>query len=119
MVRQIRSAQAVPGTVLQRADLLGRVTQQIARGLARVDVEAGDAIGMVVVEHQPAALLVGIVERHRIAGTEACMSGTFCVLTPFLSVAVSPAGVIHWWGVPSLIHGVKPPWRWSVARFCG
>ena len=29
----------------------------------------------------------------------------------------SPAGVVHWCGVPSLIHGVMPPWRWSVARF--
>ena len=29
----------------------------------------------------------------------------------------SPAGVIHWCGVPSLIHGVMPPCRCRVARF--
>src|SRR5664280_262044 len=46
------------------------------------------------------------------------MSGTFETLTPFGYGVFSPAGVIHWYGVPSLIHGVAPPWRWSVARFC-
>ena len=44
--------------------LLDRVLQQVARGLAGVDVEAGDAVGVVVVEHQPGALLVGVVERQ-------------------------------------------------------
>ncbi|GAO04623.1 hypothetical protein PSR1_03518 [Anaeromyxobacter sp. PSR-1] len=45
------------------------------------------------------------------------MSGTFITLTPFGYEVESPAGVIHWCGVPSLIHGVMPPWRCSVARF--
>ena len=34
------------------------------------------------------------------------MSGTGCVLGPFMGV--SPSGVVHWCGVPSLIHGVTP-----------
>ena len=46
------------------------------------------------------------------------MSGTFSTLTPCGYDVVSPAGVIHWCGVPSLIQGVTPPWRWMVARFC-
>ena len=46
------------------------------------------------------------------------MSGTLETLTPSGYAVVSPAGVIHWCVVPSLIHGVTPPWRWSVARFC-
>ena len=44
------------------------------------------------------------------------MSGTFATLTPCGQVVFSPAGVIHWCGVPSLIHGVVPPCRCSVAR---
>ena len=46
------------------------------------------------------------------------MSGTSRTLTPCGHVVFSPAGVIHWCGVPSLIHGVVPPCRCSVARFC-
>ena len=44
------------------------------------------------------------------------MSGTFSTLTPCGQSVVSPAGVIHWCAVPSLIQGVVPPCRWSVAR---
>ena len=44
------------------------------------------------------------------------MSGTSCTATPCGHAVVSLAGVIHWCGVPSLIHGVVPPWRWRVAR---
>src|SRR5665811_736441 len=44
------------------------------------------------------------------------MSGTFWTLTPCGHMVVSPAGVIHWCGVPSLIHGVVPPCRCRVAR---
>ena len=44
------------------------------------------------------------------------MSGTFSTLTPCGQGVVSPAGVIHWCGVPSLIHGVMPPCRCRVAR---
>ena len=47
---------------------LTRVDQQVARGHAGIDVETGNAIGMVVIEHQPAALLVGIVKSRRPAG---------------------------------------------------
>ena len=47
------------------------------------------------------------------------MSGTFCTLTPLGYGVFSPAGVIHWCGVPSLIQGVWPPCRWRVARFSG
>ena len=43
---------------------LVRVHNQITRGLAGIDVEAGDPEGVVVVEHQPVALLVGIIESH-------------------------------------------------------
>ncbi len=46
------------------------------------------------------------------------MSGTFALLTPVVYEVVSPAGVIHWLGVPSLIHGVAPPCRWTTVRFC-
>ena len=42
--------------------LFGRIGDQIARCLACVDVEAGDAPGVVMVEHQSRALLVGVVE---------------------------------------------------------
>ncbi len=45
--------------------LLDLVGQQVTRGLARVDVEAGDAERVVVVEHEPGALLVGVEEGHR------------------------------------------------------
>ena len=38
-------------------------------------------------------------------------------LTPCGQLVPSPAGVIHWCGVPSEIHGVMPPCRCSVARF--
>ena len=44
------------------------------------------------------------------------MSGTLRTLTPWGHGVSSPAGVIHWCGVPSLIHGVVPPCRCSVAR---
>ena len=44
--------------------LLGVVGDQVAGGLAGVHVEARDAVGVVVVEHQPRALLVGVEERH-------------------------------------------------------
>src|SRR5512140_2415992 len=44
------------------------------------------------------------------------MSGTLLTLTPCGHMVFSPAGVIHWCGVPSLIHGVLPPCRCSVAR---
>ncbi len=46
------------------------------------------------------------------------MSGTSLTLTPCGHAVSSSAGVIHWCGVPSEIHGVMPPCRWSVARFC-
>ena len=47
-----------------RADqlLLGRVGDEVAGGLAGVHVQAGDAPRVVVVEHQPRALLVRVVE---------------------------------------------------------
>jgi Vitamin K epoxide reductase family len=41
--------------------LLGVVADQVAGSLTGVDVEAGDAPRVVVVEHQPRALLVGVV----------------------------------------------------------
>ena len=44
------------------------------------------------------------------------MSGTSRTLTPCGQSVFSPAGVIHWCGVPSLIHGVMPPCRCRVAR---
>ena len=44
------------------------------------------------------------------------MSGTFFTSTPSGHGVSSLAGVIHWCGVPSLIHGVVPPWRCKVAR---
>src|SRR5512146_2775537 len=44
------------------------------------------------------------------------MSGTFLTLTPSGHMVSSPAGVIHWCGVPSEIHGVLPPCRCRVAR---
>ncbi len=44
--------------------LLGRVGDQVACSLACVYVQAGDAPGVIVVEHQAGALLVGIVEGH-------------------------------------------------------
>ena len=46
------------------------------------------------------------------------MSGTFWASWPLGHDVLSLAGVIHWCGVPSEIHGVRPPWRCSTARFC-
>ena len=63
--------------------LLGVVGDQVAGGLAGVHVEAGDAPGVVVVEHQPRALLVGVVEGlAAVVGGVAStvMSGTFATL---------------------------------------
>ena len=48
--------------------LLGCVLDDVGRSLAGVDVQAGDAPGVVVVEHQPGALLVGVVEGHLAVG---------------------------------------------------
>ena len=44
--------------------LLRRVGHQVAGGFAGVDIEARDAPRMVVVEHQPGTLLVGVEERN-------------------------------------------------------
>ena len=60
--------QARVGTRVVRAVdeiLLDGVLQDVRRGLAGVDVEPGDAVGVVVVEHQPGALLVGVIEGQR------------------------------------------------------
>ena len=45
--------------------LHGGVLQHITGSLTAIYVQAGDAIGMVVVEHQTGALLVGVEEGHR------------------------------------------------------
>jgi len=42
--------------------LLDRVLQNVRGGLTGVHIQASDAVGVVVVEHQPLALLVGVVE---------------------------------------------------------
>ena len=42
--------------------LLDFVRYQVARGFARVHIQAGDAPGVVVVEHQPGTLLIIVVE---------------------------------------------------------
>src|SRR3990172_2627372 len=44
------------------------------------------------------------------------MSGTLTTLTPSGHGVLWLGGVIHWCGVPSLIHGELPPCRCSVAR---
>ena len=41
---------------------LGIVADEVAGSLARVDVEASDAPGMIMVEHEARALLVGVIE---------------------------------------------------------
>ncbi len=91
----IWSAGMIHSTVDQR--LLGFVGDQIAGSLARIDAEAGDTPGVVVVEHQPRTLLVGIVVclaaiiRCRTVGYTGyilTISGTFPTLAP-LRVLVS------------------------------
>src|SRR5512139_503853 len=52
-----------------------------------------------------------------LASQSAPMSGTLRALTPDGYGVVSLAGVIHWCVLPSLIHTVLLPWRWTVARF--
>ena len=42
---------------------LDRVNNQVSRSHAGVDVETGDPQGVVVIEHQPVTLLVGIKKR--------------------------------------------------------
>ena len=44
--------------------ILHRVVDQVPGGQAGIDIEAGDGHGVVVVKHQPAALLVGIIKGH-------------------------------------------------------
>ena len=44
--------------------LFHRVCQQVRTGFTGIDIEPGDTVGMVMVEHEPGALLVGIVEGH-------------------------------------------------------
>ena len=48
--------------MLPLAPILHRVVDQVTRGHAGIDIEAGDADGVVVVKHQPAALLVGVIK---------------------------------------------------------
>ena len=50
------------GSVGQRA--LGGVDQEVACGFTGVHVQAGDSIGVVMVEHEATTLLVGVVEGH-------------------------------------------------------
>ncbi len=93
------------------SSVLGVIVDQVGRGLAGVDVQAGDAPGVVVVEQQPGALLVGVVvglcalarivrrARHvagRAGPGKPCsrtpsnhMSGTYSTLTPLFSTAFS------------------------------
>ena len=42
--------------------LLGFVGDQVAGRFAGIDAQAGDAPGVVVIEHEPGALLVGIAK---------------------------------------------------------
>ena len=62
--------------------LLCGVGDQVARCLADIDVQAGDAIGVVVVEHQPGALLVAVIVSRLRPSPGFGMSGTFSMLTP-------------------------------------
>ena len=55
-------AHGLVGPARAEEPLLGRVGDHVAGGLAGVDVQAGDAPRVVVVEEQPRALLVGVVE---------------------------------------------------------
>ena len=55
---------AVDGPAVDQSQL-HVVLDQVARSLAGIDIEARDPPGMVVVEHQPGALLVGPVEGLR------------------------------------------------------
>src|SRR5690606_15424236 len=53
--------------------LLDLVAKQVSGSFAGVDVQAGDAKGMVVIEHEPGALLVVVVKGQRtVAGVVAC-----------------------------------------------
>ena len=59
------------------------VGQQVACSHASIDIEAGDAVGMVMVEHQPGALIVGIVEGQSALGFISIVHvGTLFTLTP-------------------------------------
>ena len=64
--------------------LLGVVGDQVPGGLAGVHVEPGDAPRMIVVEHQPGALLVRVVEvwQPSSLAVQTFMSGTLPTLTP-------------------------------------
>src|SRR5690242_3464519 len=50
---------------IEKGGFLGRVIQKITRSLARVDVETGQAVCMVVIEHQPPTLVVSPKEAER------------------------------------------------------
>ena len=69
---------------------LGRVADQVAGGLAQVHVESRRPEGVVVIEHQPSGLLVGVVEGlAAVVGAE--QSGTTC---DGRRVAVSMSGTL-------------------------
>ena len=79
--------------------LLGLVSDQVTSRFTSIHIQAGDAPGMIVVEHQAGALLVGVVERlaaivmwHRIRSCQAHSA----TLTPWGQKVISLAGVIHW-----------------------
>lgn len=104
-------------------------------------VQARDAPGMIVVEEQSRTLLVGVVKRERSRagivrrsrlGTDvlasACGDGCTVRVVPHVghiadaySLGYIQGGFARrrrpLVGVPSLIHGGRPPCRWRVARF--
>ncbi len=71
--------------------LLDWILDEISSSFACIDIQAGDAPGVVVVEQEAGGLLVGVVEglaavvASEQSGTQqglATMSGTFWTLTP-------------------------------------
>src|SRR5947209_18038422 len=63
-MREIASSDAAGSGRGCQAGFLGWIVQKITGGLSCINIQPRDAVGMIVIEHQPSALLVGPVESH-------------------------------------------------------
>src|SRR5689334_11914377 len=67
---EIASGKTTGCTRIRESSFFDGIVQQIPCGLTRIDIQTGYPVGVIMVEHQTSALLVGPVERH--------VSGRWC-----------------------------------------
>src|SRR5207302_7179359 len=63
-MREIASSDAAGSGRCCQPGFLGRIVQKITGGLSCINIQPRDAVGMIVIEHQPPTLLVRPVEGH-------------------------------------------------------